>query len=116
MDPAVDGDGAQERWCCHENGCLVLGAHAGERLDVSRVRAEHHRHAVQERHHECQGEAERVEQREEGGHHVGAAELDDVIALLGVCNHVLVRKFDALRCAFGTRTEQNHGIVVEPCR
>ena len=54
-----------------------------------------------------------MEQREQGGHHVGTAQLDNVVTLLGVGNHVLVGEFNTLRRAFGTRTEQDHGIVIE---
>ena len=61
MDPAVDGDGAEERRRTHEDACLVFSAYAGKRLDVGRVRAEHYRNAVQEGHHERHREAERME-------------------------------------------------------
>ena len=36
-----------------------------------------------------------------------------MVALLGVRDHVLVREFDTLRGAFGTRTEQDDGVVVQ---
>ena len=82
--PAVDGYCTEERRSAHEDGRLVFGAYAGKSLDVGRVGAEHHRHAVEERHHERHRKAERMEQREERGHHVGTAKPDDVVALLRV--------------------------------
>ena len=54
-----------------------------------------------------------MEQREKGCHDIGAAKLDNVVALLGVRDHVLVREFDTLRSAFGTRTEQDDCVVVQ---
>ena len=56
-----------------------------------------------------------MEQREQRRHHIGTAELYDIIALLSIRNDILVREFNALRSAFGTRTEKDNGIVAKPC-
>ncbi len=98
--PAVYRNRAQERGGAHEDGRLVLGAHAGECLDVGRVRAEHHGHAVKEGQDKREREPERMEKREQCRHHVGTAELDDVIALERVRDYVLVREFYALGRTF----------------
>ena len=115
MDPTVYRNRAQERGGAHEDGCLVLGAHAGERLDVGRVGAEHHGHAVKEGQDKRERESERMEKREQSRHHVGAAQLDDVVALERVRDYVLVREFYALGRAFRTGTEEDDRIVGEFC-
>ena len=115
MYPAVYRDRAQERGGAHEDGRLVLGAHASECLDVGRVGAEHHGHAVKEGQDKREREPERMEKREQSRHHVGTAQFDDVVALERVRDYVLVREFYALGRAFRTGTEEDDRIVIQLC-